>query len=151
MTSIRQHYIPRFLLKGFNSKLSQDKAFVWYYLNGNSPIEVSIRDIALEKSFYGEPGDESLDSLITEKEKAFADVLDQVRNNKVIQNNQINTLSEFVGNMVIRTRHVRKGITEGMGKLIKMTSSNLSNPAKVIPFLKSNIKNDIFCRKCGNV
>jgi Protein of unknown function (DUF4238) len=143
MASTRQHYIPRFLLKGFSCKLPQEKAFVWSFLTGrNDAIKVSIRDIALEKSFYGDPGDDTLDSLITEKEKAFAEVLDQVRKNQVIQADQSNILSQLVGHMVIRTRHARKGFAEGMGKIIGMTVSNLSDPTKMIGFVKNHIIND---------
>ncbi|MGH7801043.1 MAG: DUF4238 domain-containing protein [Thermodesulfobacteriota bacterium] len=128
MAGERQHYIPRFLLKGFSSRTTSQKVFVWYFRKGENPIEVSIRDIALEKSFYSESGKGSLDEAITENEKDYAPVISQVREEGYISERDLNILLEFVFNLVIRTRNIRKGLTETLGTFINMFSRNISNP-----------------------
>lgn len=130
MAGERQHYIPRFLLKGFASKTSGNKAFIWYFQKGNAPKEVSLRDIALEKNFYGEPGDGSLDAEITEKEKYQASVISRLRENNELSDQDINTLSQFVGEMVARTKHMRNSLVEGSEDLMDMFLRNISDPSK---------------------
>src|SRR3989304_5674417 len=137
MAGERQHYIPRFLLKGFSSRTTNQKAFVWYFRKGENPIEVSIRDIALEKSFYGETGKGSLDETITENEKDYSRVIAQVREEGYISQRNLDILTEFVFNLVVRTRNTRKGLTEVFGTFINMFSQNISNPHTTARLLKN--------------
>jgi len=137
MAGERQHYIPRFLLKGFSSRTTNQKAFVWYFRKGENPIEVSIRDIALEKSFYGETGKGSLDETITENEKDYSRVIAQVREEGYISQRNLDILTEFVFNLVVRTRNTRKGLTEVFGTFINMFSQNISNPHTAARLLKN--------------
>jgi len=137
MAGERQHYIPRFLLKGFASRTISQKVFIWYFRKGENPIEVSIRDIALEKSFYGESGKGSLDETITENEKDYSRVIAQVREEGYISQKDLDILTEFVFNLVIRTRNIRKVLTEAFGEGIKIFSRNISNPHTAARLLKN--------------
>jgi hypothetical protein len=80
MAGRKQHYDPKFLLKGFESKRKGNTVFVWYFLKDSSPREESTGNIGHSPFFYGEPGDGSLDSLITENEKEkYAVVVNRVK------------------------------------------------------------------------
>ncbi len=133
----RQHYIPRLLLRGFASNISKDKVLVWYFRKGEDPIEVSTKDIALEKNFYGKPGEGSLDETITDKEKDFANAINRARKGDELTVEEFDILIRFVENLIIRTRHLRKGLTQGVDKLSNMFINNISDPGKVSSLLKN--------------
>ena len=144
MGGVRQHYIPRFLLRGFASKVSNEKVFVWYLRKGEEPIEVSTKDIALEKYFYGEPGQDSLDKTITERENDFAKVVDKARGETELSDEDNKILIQIVQDIIIRTRHVRKGLTEGADKLYNMFLNNIADKEKVTTLFKNkNVKDQV--------
>lgn len=142
MAGERQHYIPRLLLKGFSSRTSAHKTFVWYFRKGMDAVEVSIRDIALEKFFYGDSGADSLDSTMTAKESAFAKVVEFIRGEGKIPESDLSTLIDFVHNLVIQTRHTRKGLTEGFNKTANVASTRLSDPSSATQALKKYRERD---------
>jgi len=142
MAGKRQHYLPRFLLKGFASRTEGKKAFTWYFRKDTKPIEVSIRDVGLEKSFYDNSGAGSIDKIITEKEQLFGDLLSRIRRDLHIQSKDFNLLAEFIVHLTSRTKHVRTGFTNGFAKLTNMVSRNLSEPQQIKRFIKGLIKND---------
>lgn len=69
MAGVRHHILPRFLLKGFASRVDNQKAFTWVCRKDGSPFEASTRDVSVEKYFYGKEGNISADEEITAIEK----------------------------------------------------------------------------------
>jgi len=140
MTGKRQHYIPRFLLKGFCSKTEGPKRFIWYFRKGSKPSEISIRDVAVSRKFYGDSGPETIDKKLTKMEQQFGPTIDRLRTDKKINTSDLPTIVEFFINMVIRTQYIRKSITDATGGLLKMAARNLSDPHKMAIFLNEAIK-----------
>ena len=66
----RHHYIPRFLKKGFASRVENGKVWIWQVSRYRPPIELSTKDSGVEKKFYGD--DDTLESAFGEYEKRFA-------------------------------------------------------------------------------
>lgn len=140
MAGKRQHYIPRFLLKGFSSKTEGHKDFVWYFRKGGNPAEISIRDVAVSSKFYGAPGPETVDETITSMEQHFGPAIERLRIDRRISPKDLPTLVEFVVNMVIRTGYIRKSLTDATGGLLEMAVRNFSDPKKMALVLTEAIK-----------
>ena len=49
----RNHYIPEFLINNFASRSERAKKWVWQFRRGVDPKELSTRDVAVAKYFYG--------------------------------------------------------------------------------------------------
>lgn len=139
MAGKRQHYIPRFLLKGFCSKTEGTKSFVWYFRKGSKPSEISIRDVAVSKQFYGDTGPESIDEKLTEMEQKFGPTIERLRKDKKIDISDLPIVVAFFINMVIRTQFIRKSFTDATGGLMEMTARNLSDPRKMAVVLNQAI------------
>ena len=140
MAGKRQHYIPRFLLKGFCSKTEGPKSFIWYFRKGSKPSEISIRDVAVSKKFYGDSSPESIDEKLTKMEQQFGPTIDRLRTDKIINTSDLPTIVEFFINMVIRTQYIRKSFTDATGGLMEMAARNLSDPHKMAAVINEAIK-----------
>jgi hypothetical protein len=70
MAGNRQHIFPRFLLKGFASRVAGREVFAWVYRKEAKVFETNIINIGVEKNFYGREGDVSADAEITNLERA---------------------------------------------------------------------------------
>lgn len=140
MAGKRQHYIPRLLLKGFSCRTDGEKDFVWYFRKGKCPKEVSIRDVALSKGFYGNTGATSLDEKITSKEQQYGETIGQLRKCNKIIDSDIPMIVDFVVNLITRTNHFRVGLTNAYGGFVEMFRRNLSNPQKFTNILIESVE-----------
>jgi hypothetical protein len=132
MAGKRQHYLPRFLLKGFASRVEGEKAFVWLFRKGASPVETSVRNVGLGKFFYGSAEESDLDDLITCKESLYGGLLSKIRHERRIRPCDMHTLAEFVVHMIARTRHTRSGFSRALSKFHNMMSRNLTDPDELV-------------------
>lgn len=112
MAGIRHHILPRFLLKGFASKIAGQEVFTWVYRQEGKIFEANTKNVSVEKHFYGREGELNVDDEITEIEKNFAYLLDKLRS----QDNGFEILdtkiADFVGHLSIRTKHLRDSLIE---------------------------------------
>jgi hypothetical protein len=69
----RHHYVPRVLQKGFASKVEGEKVWTIQATRGSPPIEVSTKDSAVGKFFYGK--DKSVEKALSELEGRLASIL----------------------------------------------------------------------------
>jgi hypothetical protein len=107
MAGNKQHILPRFLLKGFASRVEGEKIFTWLYTRNRTPIEANIRKVSVEKHFYGRQGELSVDDNITELEGKYAPLLDELRVNEGQVEISDPRIPEFITHLVIRTKHIR--------------------------------------------
>ena len=165
MAGKRQHIIPRFLQKGFASKIAGAKVFSWIYRIGIKPREVSTRDIYLEKSFYGEDGPASTDEIITDLEsEKFAPLCDSLRKKNGDVSEHAKEISEFVARLCIRTVHLRNFFRESSERLTTEVGNYifdyenikrllLSNPELTKKILRENLQetgiDNSFCLNCS--
>jgi len=69
MAGKRHHILPRFLLKGFASRVQGEGVFSVVYRKDGKPFETNIEKISVEKHFYGKEGEISADEEITDLER----------------------------------------------------------------------------------
>jgi hypothetical protein len=115
MAGDRQHFLPRFLMKGFASRVDGRKVFVWLYRKDANPREESTRNIGLEKGFY-ETGQDTADPEITAAEGPMVELVDHLRG---LPNGSAADgvgVPEMVAHRVARTKHLRDSV-EALGDL----------------------------------
>ena len=109
LKAIRQHVLPRFLMKGFASRTEGKEIYTLVYRTEVKPFEANITKVGVEKYFYGKEGELSVDDEITELEGKYAPLIDELRN---IQGNIEITdqrTPDLITYLVIRTKHVPEG------------------------------------------
>ncbi|MBA3569153.1 MAG: DUF4238 domain-containing protein [Pyrinomonadaceae bacterium] len=98
---------PKFLLKGFASKVDEQEVFTWVYRKEGKVFEANTLNVSVEKHFYGKTGELNVDDEITDIEKRFARLLDALRNEDHTCATLDPNLPEFVGHLSSRTKHLR--------------------------------------------
>src|SRR2546423_1901463 len=79
MSGKRQHFIPRFLQKGFASHSVGRETFVWAFRKGVSPYNPNIDNVGVEGYFYTEGADTEVDASITSAEYQLGDLIEHLR------------------------------------------------------------------------
>lgn len=115
MAGDRQHFLPRFLMKGFASRLDGRKVFVWLYRKNATPREESTRNIGLKKGFY-ETDQDTADPEITAAEGPMGVLVDRLRGLPTGSTVDGMDVSEMVAHLVARTKHIRDSF-EALGDL----------------------------------
>lgn len=64
MAGIRHHILPKFLLKGFASKVDGQEVFTWVYRKEGKVFEANTLNVSVEKHFYGKTGELNVDDEI---------------------------------------------------------------------------------------
>lgn len=118
----RNHYVPRFLLKRFASRIENEKSWVWQYSQTQIPIEISTKDGGVAKYFYGrEPG---LEDALSVLEAETATAISHIENGSN-PNDHKKILNKFAYISVMRTRATRSAFSSVIGRLLKQTSLSL--------------------------
>ena len=130
MAGKRQHILPKFLLKGFASRIAGDKVYAWVYRKDGKIFETNIDNIAVEKLFYEGTEGESADTEITNLEGDFALLLDELRTSQEYQKIYDPRIASLITHLAIRTKHLRESLresTESMTLKMKEHLSGLKN------------------------
>jgi hypothetical protein len=127
MAGIRHHILPRFLLKGFASKVVGQEVFTWVYRKEGKIFEANIINVGVEKHFYGKEGELNVDDEITDVERGFAILLDELRRNDNAYEIHNPKMAEFVGHLSSRTKHPRDSLIETTGVLTNILTSYLAD------------------------
>lgn len=131
MAGIRQHILPRFLLKGFASRVQDKKLFTCVYRKGAPQFETTIENVGLEKHFYGKVGEISADEEITQLESGYARLIDELRSEPDGARADSKQVSDFVAHLTIRTKQLREFFRESAEYLIDQITLYLSNPSNL--------------------
>jgi hypothetical protein len=88
MAGKRHHIIPRFLMKGFASRVDGENIFTWVYRKKSNPFEANTKNINIENYFYGKENENAYaDDKITLLEKnKLSPLVNELRDSKVIHN-----------------------------------------------------------------
>ena len=105
----RQHFIPRFLQRGFASRKARDVTYTWVFRRDSSPFETNIVNVGVQSQFYTEEGNNELDDLITAAEGSFSILIHNLRNG-VISSLSDPKLPELIVHFETRTRHIRQNL-----------------------------------------
>jgi hypothetical protein len=138
MAGNRQHILPRFLLKGFASRIDGDKIFTWVYRKGTKPFQTTIENVSVEKHFYGKQGGLNADDEITKLETGYAYLIDEIRNAQDSTEITGTKLTEFIAHLVVRTKHVREFFRNSADYMIGQLETYLAEPANFRRLLLRN-------------
>lgn len=110
MAGERHHIIPRFLQKGFSSRIDKDEIFTWVYRKNTKPFESNTKNIYVERHYYGKKGELNADDNITDVEmNKFSPLIDLLRSGKYdFQSGRVE-IAELIAHLSIRTKPVREG------------------------------------------
>ena len=135
MAGVRQHILPRFLLKGFASKMDGQEVFTWVCRKGGNVFEANIKNVAVEKHFYTGTGEINVDDEITEIERGFALLLDELR--QMNHGFEVTNpgLPEFVVHLSSRTKHLRDSFIDMTGAMTSILSDYLADERNVRAWL----------------
>jgi Protein of unknown function (DUF4238) len=108
MAGDRQHFLPRFLLKGFASRRKGKDAYTWVFPHDSLPFETNIMNIGVSKKFYNLAEDNhQLDDMITDIENTFANFIDDLRS-RTSDTELLNPeIPGLVTHMMLRTKYLR--------------------------------------------
>lgn len=138
MAGNRQHILPRFLPKGFASRIDGNKIFTWVYRKGTKPFQTTIENVSVEKHFYGKQGGLSADDEITKLETGYAYLIDEIRNAQDSTEISDPKLTEFIAHVVVRTKHVREFFRNSADYMIGQVETYLAEPANFSRLLLRN-------------
>ena len=107
MSGKRQHFIPRFLQRGFVSHTVGDEAFTWVYRKEGHPFNTNIKNVGVESAFYTQENDAVADDLITEAEGPLSNLVEKLLSSPpgAISDPYLPSL---IAHLEVRTRHLRQ-------------------------------------------
>ncbi len=127
MAGIRHHILPRFLLKGFASRVSGQEVYSWVYRKEGKVFETNIVNVAVERFFYGKERELNVDDEITEIEKDFARLLGELRQKSDAYQIQGSKVPEFVAHLSSRTKHLRDSLIETTSVLMNILTDHFAD------------------------
>jgi len=137
MAGKRQHSIPRFLQKGFASRIEGEDVFVWVYRKDGTGAEINTKNVGVERFFYGKPGAVCADDEITDLESEYCPLLDELRSKSgQVINPKIPGL---IAHLSTRTRYLRKSFADITGLLLKQIHERLRDPRVILRLLAKPI------------
>lgn len=143
MAGKRQHYVPRFLQRGFLSEPngSGDGAErTWLHRQGSPARLVGIADVGVADWFYsrkGAPGEVTLDDAITEFEKSFSRGVKELRLSAPGTVIDSEHAARTVTHLVMRTAHLRKTLSSGVAGLFQEIDGLFTDPTRLAGMLGS--------------
>lgn len=128
MTSTRRrnHYVPRFLLKRFASRSLGKKSWIWQVPQEGDPVEISTRDAAVARDFYGSPGS-GVEDAFANAETRFAEVLSRIDSGEPPQQHH-EDLRELAWTLVARTRAFRQQFAQFFDGLLERALDSVTQP-----------------------
>ena len=137
MAGRRQHTIPRFILKGFQSRLNGDEVFVWLYRRGSKAVETNIKNVGTDRDFYGKPGQGTLDDQITGLEESYSTMLDMLRSQtKSGPVCDAQGIPNLIAHLSTRTRFLRQSMEDSFGFLLEHLCARLANKQTLADILR---------------
>lgn len=130
MAGKRQHYIPRFLQRGFLAEQTGEAERTWLHRRGTAARLVGIKDVGVGEFFYSKLGladEERLDDVITSIEWDIHISLQELQRapRGVIADSRIP--ARITTHLTLRTAHVRSTFVQGAEQLLDQLSALISD------------------------
>lgn len=138
MNAIRQHFLPRFLLKGFASRELGREIYTWVYQGDRRVFETNIKNVGTEKHFYGHSGENSVDEKITAEENEYAQLIEKLRGTNDPSPVDDISIPYFITHLSIRTRNIRDSFAQTATHVIDSINSSIFNPGTLKKLLAQN-------------
>ncbi|MEQ9859062.1 DUF4238 domain-containing protein [Pectobacterium versatile] len=138
MSGKRQHFIPRFLQRGFAVKRG-GKYFSSLCNRETIKDGIIIENIGVENYFYTLDGDCSIDDKITNSETyKYSSVHKMLLNNSCrLDGDNSSSVAEFIAHLESRTRHIRLSFINSSSYLIDAIFSKLKNKDTLCQYLEN--------------
>lgn len=137
MAGKRQHYLPRFLQRGFlieREDPEKEGERTWLHRLGAPARPVGIGDVGVEDWFYSRKGllDEvTLDDVVTELEKGFSRDVATLRTFTPDVAIEPKLAAKTVVHLVMRTAHMRRTMSTGITGLIEEIGALFTDPDRL--------------------
>lgn len=112
MAGRRQHYLPRFLQKGFVCRQKKKQYYTFVYEKDRPAYECNLTNIGLETDFYGCPQECSADENITQSETQYSSFIEGLRQIESESELRATECAAFISHMFIRAKSTRKSFQE---------------------------------------
>lgn len=140
MSGVRQHFIPRFLQKGFRIPGNGKIFRCWVYEQSKSPRSANIQDVGLERHFYAIDNEPDLDDKITDEERdVYAPLVDSLRGGD-LSRAVVERIPELLAHLEIRSRHVRQNMQSMVDECASGILEHLSDPASLGALAKDHFR-----------
>jgi len=135
---VRNHYIARLLLNRFASRVEQKKkkkiCWVWQVTKKGNPKEISTKDTALSKYFYGK-SETGVEDAFGNIETRFSQILSAIDRNEC-PDNYHQELNFILWLFYTRTRSLRDNLGSSMERVLGL----IPDIAKTVPFKDQVVK-----------
>jgi len=135
--AINSHFIPQFLLRGFEFRRESDRSYVHVFRKGCAPFSTNTKNIAAQHNFYG---DESIESILSEAETQFSDLVRRLRQGRCDLKSKP-LIDRFVAHSLVRTQTFRDSVHAITGSVVNEGFREFLNPENT-PQLLGKIFNE---------
>lgn len=140
MSGVRQHFIPRFLQKGFKIPGNGKIVRCWVYEQSKFPRSANIQDVGLERHFYAIDSEPDLDDKITDEERdVYAPLVDNLRAGNLSET-VVEKIPGLLAHLEIRSRHVRQNMQSMVDECASGILEHLSDPANLNALVKDHFR-----------
>lgn len=138
MNVIRQHFLPRFLLKGFASREKGCEIHTWVYRRDGKVFEANIMKVGTEKHFYGLSGENTVDAKITEAENEYVQLIEKLRGWEDPRSVDDERIPYFITHLSIRTRSIQESFAQTAAHMVESVNKNLFDMRKIKKLMAQN-------------
>lgn len=139
MAGVRHHILPRFLLKGFASRIQGDEVFTLVYRKNKPPsFETNIINVGAEKYFYGEREGVCADDRITTLENEYALMVEELRGKGDHVEVSDTRVGEFVVHLFLRAKLLRNFFKYSIEYLTQAITEYFSDTENVKKYFKKH-------------
>lgn len=134
-----QHFIPRFLQRGFSNE-KNGKYFTNWYRKDCFKENMIVENIGLGNKFYSHYGDSIVDKKITENETySYSRILNSLVGGTYNLDNR-KDLAEFIYHMEIRTKNLRENMIDSWAYFGEQLKKILLDKQTLIDYFQKNPK-----------
>ncbi|ENJ9801344.1 DUF4238 domain-containing protein [Salmonella enterica] len=139
MAGNRQHFIPRFLQRGFSNE-KNGKYFTNWYRKDCFKENMIVENIGLGNKFYSHYGDSIVDKKITKNETySYSRILNSLVGGTYNLDNR-KDLAEFIYHMEIRTKNLRENMIDSWAYFGEQLKKILLDKQTLIDYFQKNPK-----------
>lgn len=138
MAGKRQHYVPRFLLRGFLADPDAEAERTYLHKRDDEPRLVGIRDVGVGEHFYSNltgDGTKSLDDFITDIESGPLHDLSFVKSAPVGKSIQSGVAVRLISHLTVRTAHLRGMLQRATSQILDEMGRLFTDSGRVRAYL----------------